>query len=315
MDPELVDRIYESSFVPELWPGVLHEVGRIAEAGASLFITNSDVTSWTASKLAHEATAIFVKEGWFWRGQVVARLFAAHHAGFLTDLDVLTLDELDQEPIYRDMWRPRGVGWAVGTAIPIPTGEKLTLVLTRQTERGPVERAVVQKLDELRPHLARSALMSARLQLERARMASETLAVIGLPALVLDEQGKVLAANSLIEALTGYVQWRAQDRVSLKDRSADQLLRDAIVAIDMAGGASVRSFPVRAAATQAMMVAHVVPVRLSARDIFVRCAAVLVVDSCHSAASAARRAGAIPIRSDARRGARGPWSCLRKNRG
>jgi hypothetical protein len=48
------------------------------------------------------------------------------------------------------------------------------------------------------------------LQLERARIASETLAAMGLPALILNERGKVLAANSLIEALTGYVQWRAQ---------------------------------------------------------------------------------------------------------
>ena len=31
MDPELIDRIYESSFVPELWPGVLDEVAQIAE--------------------------------------------------------------------------------------------------------------------------------------------------------------------------------------------------------------------------------------------------------------------------------------------
>ncbi|MGI8568350.1 MAG: helix-turn-helix transcriptional regulator [Methylocella sp.] len=273
MDPELVDRIYESSFVPELWPGVLDEVGRIAEAGASLFITDGDVTSWTASKSAHEATAIFVKEGWFWRGQIVARLFAARHAGFLTDLDLLSPDEISLEPIYRDMWSQFGVGWAVGTAIPIPTGEKLTLVLTRLTERGRVERAIVQKLDELRPHLARSALMSARLQLERARIASETLAKMGLPALVLDEKGKVLAANQLIESLTSYVHWRAQDRVSLKDRGADSLLRDAVATIDLAAGASVRSFPVRDLANDAMMVAHVVPIRLSARDIFVRCAA------------------------------------------
>ena len=118
------------------------------------------------------------------------------------------------------MWRPLGVGWAVGTAIPIPTGEKLILVLTRRTERGPVERGVVQKLDELRPHLARSAFLSARLQLERARIASETLAALGLPALVLNDQGKVLAANSLIEALTGYVQWRALDRVRRPPRPA-----------------------------------------------------------------------------------------------
>ena len=44
MDSELVDRIYESSFVPELWPGVLDELGRIAEGtGGSLFITKADV--------------------------------------------------------------------------------------------------------------------------------------------------------------------------------------------------------------------------------------------------------------------------------
>jgi hypothetical protein len=33
----------------------------------------------------------------------------------------------------------------------------------------------------------------------------------------------------LIEALTGYVYWRAEDRMSLKDKAADQLLRDAIL--------------------------------------------------------------------------------------
>jgi DNA-binding CsgD family transcriptional regulator len=54
------------------------------------------------------------------------------------------------------------------------------------------------------------------------------------------------------------------------------LLRDAIGAIDMVGG-SVRSFPVRDLGAEAMMVAHLIPIRLSARDIFVRCAAALVL--------------------------------------
>jgi DNA-binding CsgD family transcriptional regulator len=107
-------------------------------------------------------------------------------------------------------------------------------------------------------------------------IASETLACLGLPALVLNEQGKVLAANSLIETLTGYVQWRAFDRVSLKDKAADKLLRDAIAATDAACG-SVRSFPVHDMSAEAMMVAHIIPIRLSTRDIFVRCAAALVL--------------------------------------
>ncbi|HXW72551.1 MAG TPA: LuxR C-terminal-related transcriptional regulator [Methylocella sp.] len=107
-------------------------------------------------------------------------------------------------------------------------------------------------------------------------MASETLASLGIPALVLNEQGKVLAANSAIEALGGYVCWRAGNRVSLKDKAADGLLRDAIEAID-APGITPRSFPVRSAEEEAMMVAHIIPIRLSAGDIFVRCAAALVL--------------------------------------
>ena len=117
----------------------------------------------------------------------------------------------------------------------------------------------------------------ARLQLDRARVAADALAALGVPALVFDETGKVLRANALIEQLTGHVRWRAFDRVSLKDRSGDQLLRDAIATIDSENGSGVRSFPVRDAEAESTMVAHVIPVRLSARDVFLRCAGVLTM--------------------------------------
>jgi DNA-binding CsgD family transcriptional regulator len=86
-----------------------------------------------------------------------------------------------------------------------------------------------------------------------------------------------LAANRQIETLTSLVRWRAFDKVSMKDKRADQLLRDAVAAIDSESRPDVCSFPVRDAETEATMVAHVVPIRLSARDIFVRCFAVLVL--------------------------------------
>jgi DNA-binding CsgD family transcriptional regulator len=206
------------------------------------------------------------------------RTLARRHAGFLTELDLFTPDEWDQEPLCREFWRPQGIGWLVGTTIPVPTGECLNFIFTRRIERGPVERAIVQKLDELRPHLARSALISARMELERARGASEALGLVGLPALVLNEQGRVLAANNLIEALTGYLEWRARDHVALSDAGADKLLREAIAALHMESGqVAVRSFPVRGIDTGAAMVAHILPIRRTARDIFVRCAAVLVL--------------------------------------
>jgi len=70
--------------------------------------------------------------------------------------------------------------------------------------------------------------------------------------------------------------WRALDRVSLTDRLADQLLRDAISTIEMPQG-GVRSFPVRHAESGTAMVAHLIPIRLSARDVFLRSAAALVL--------------------------------------
>jgi hypothetical protein len=92
MDPELVDRIYESSVVPELWPEVLDEVGRLAEgSGGSLYITKAKVQYWTASQGSRERAERSVREGWFWRGQLNTRWFSARHAGFLTESDLLTL--------------------------------------------------------------------------------------------------------------------------------------------------------------------------------------------------------------------------------
>jgi hypothetical protein len=154
MDSELVDRIYECSLVPELWPDVLGELLGIAGAqGGSLFVAKAGLQYWTAAPLNRDRTERLVSEGWYWRGQFAARAYAARHAGFLTDLDIFTRDELDQEPLYRDFFRPQGVGSVAGTAIPIPTGEKVSFVLARQIERGPFKRATLRKLDELRPTL------------------------------------------------------------------------------------------------------------------------------------------------------------------
>jgi len=279
MDPALIDKIYECSFVPELWPDVLGELARIAESpGGSLVIAKAGAQYWAASPGSHERAEKLVSERWFWRGTLLGRATAARHAGFLTVSDLFTPEELAEEPVFRDFWHPQGFGWPVGTIFSIPTGEHVTFVMTRRLESGPVNRDAVQKLDQLRPHLARSALMSARLQLARARGATEALALIGVPAIVLNERGRVLAANHLIEALTCHVHWRAQDRVALKDGGADKLLQGAIARLDGEGGQAVCSFPVRGAAeNEAAMVAHLLPIRRTARDFFVRCAAILAM--------------------------------------
>ncbi len=278
-EPTIIDRIYECAFTPDLWPGLLGELCNIATARAGfLFVSNGRIHDWaTSTQIAADVMRPFVESGQLAGSQRMRRLFAARHAGFLRDLDVFTEGEMRDDPFYRDLLYPRGLGWAAATAIPLPTGDSFAITVEREYRLGPVETTSVQTLDRLRPHLARAALLSARLQLDRARIASNTLAALGLAALVLDEHGKVLAANPLIEAMADFVIWRAHGGVSLNDRSADKLLHDAITSLDWAVAPGSRSFPVRNLDADATVVAHVIPIRLSARDIFARSAAALVL--------------------------------------
>ena len=165
-EAQLVDRIYECSFVPELWPDVLRDTSKISNsAGASLFVTNPDVTAWTASKNAQPIAGQFVADGWYWRGTLMSRVHNSRHPGFLRDVDLCTEAELEEEPIYRDNWRKIGLGWGAATAFSPPSGEALSIVLSRAAASGPADIAAVQRLDNLRPHLARAAVLATRLHL------------------------------------------------------------------------------------------------------------------------------------------------------
>lgn len=277
-DSELVDRIYECGFNPEIWPQVLRDASKVSNfAGASLFVTNPDITAWTSSRNSHPVAERFVNEGWYWRGQIMSRIHGSRHQGFLRDLDLCSEAELEEEPIYRDNWRKMGLWWGAATAFSLPTGEALSIALSRTAAQGPADAESIQRLDRLRPHFARTAVMAARLHLERAKAASQTLAALGLAAMVLDDGGKVLAANGLIENLTDYVYWRAGDKVTLQDRRADDTLVEALMRVARNDHGGVRSFPVRNATTDAPMVGHVLPVRFSARDIFGSSCAVFVL--------------------------------------
>ena len=280
MDQKLVDEIYECSFAPEVWPNVLDRLAQAADArGGTFFVASpTKILSWTASEPLLWGLEWYAKSDLMTRGKRAARLRAHPHAGFLLERELYdSEDEMAADPDYQELLFPNGLGWGTGTAMPLPTGHTLYLTLERDRSRGPIETSVIAKLDELRPHLARSALMSARLQLERARVASETLALLGLPALVFDNQGRVLAANHLIEARTDQIRWQARDRVSLKDSNANALFQHAVVNLDVDGATPVLSFASRGVEASTAIVVHIVPIRGLSRDIFQRCAGVLVM--------------------------------------
>jgi DNA-binding CsgD family transcriptional regulator len=279
MDERLIDRIYECAFAPDGWPSLLVELAEIAGARAGfLFVSNGRINNFVCStEIGAAAIAPLVASGWLIATERFRRGLAYPGSGFFRELDVYREDELSSDPFYRDLLYPRGLGWAAATAVPLPTGDSFTINLERERVRGPVELPAIVALDELRPHLARAALMAVRLRLEQAQAAAQTLEAIGLPALVLDDRGKVLAANESIEVLDGYLAWRAFDGVTPRDPESVRLLREAIAAIRADGAPAVRSFPIRGNGDLPVMILHLVPIRLAAQDVFPRGAAALVL--------------------------------------
>lgn len=277
MPTDLIDRIYECSVVPELWPAVLDDLAGLTDARGGLLFSARTALAWTASSTVRDVFDEYVSEGWFNRCSRRVCLMSRTEPSFFVEQDFWSEAQLEADPIYRDFFRPHGLGWSAGTGLRVPTGDNIVLSVERAFERGPIEAENVQKLNTLRPHLARSALVSSRLGLQRARGAAEALTDMGLPALLLDESGRVVEVNALMEALPEQVGLGANDRLQLADRQAQACLTEALPTLTATAGATPCTVPLRDTVGRATMVLHLMPVRRSAHDIFGRGYALLLV--------------------------------------
>jgi DNA-binding CsgD family transcriptional regulator len=277
---DLVGRIYEAAAVPDLWPAVLDRIAAMTGmVGGMLFTVDPHHTlrQIVSPALADLATA-FQRDGWAERNSRAAKLAPMNYPGFASDLDLFTPEELERDPFYTDLLRPHGVGWGAGTIIRAPTED--ILVFTVEGDRGPMQREAVDFLDRLRPHLARAALLSARLHLERVRSAIDALEQMAIPACILQRNGCVLLANARFQNIGPQFVARANDRVCLAIRAANYLFMRALANMD-AGCAvdDVWSIPIPRIGEHPPAIVHLLPVRGAARDVFARGLAVMVVTS------------------------------------
>lgn len=278
VDPEcVVDAIYEAAFSPNLWPGILESLSALYGAvGGVLFTTGRNGTKWTASDGIASTMSMFVEQGWASRDLRPVKALAKRHPGFVMETDLYSEDELVEDPVHVQFLRPRGLGLSAGTVIPVPSGDLIVIGLDRDYRDGPIGRDVLQKLDRLRPHLARAALISSRLGLEQATAAVSTFGAIGLPSAILTRQGRIIAANSLLEAMSEQVRFLAGDRMSFVSAKAQGLLVQALGQFGRNPDA-VLSIAIPPQTSAPAAVAHIIPLRRQSCDIFNRGDCALVV--------------------------------------
>lgn len=277
---EIIDRIYEASVIPNLWIDVLDRLASIAHCDGGILIaadTRQAVRAISSDCLSQMVDA-FVHEGWMRQNIRASRLQPKNHAGFVVDLDIVSAEEAEIDPFYVHCLRKYGGGVGTGTVIPVPTGDVIIFNIERSYKKGFLDRDVLPALDVLRPHLARSALLSVRLGLERARTMTEALGLLDLPGAVLTASGRVLSTNSLLDGLHQQFSLSAGGSLMIAHRPANALFEAALQNSSDADFASYpQSFPVPSTASCTACVAHLVPLRRQARDIFSGAANLFVV--------------------------------------
>jgi DNA-binding CsgD family transcriptional regulator len=278
-DAGLLNQIYEAGAVPQLWPDALSAIAKMLNAYGAIVLAQrgDDAVGWLASPAFKPVVEDYFDSGFHLGNERTRRLLAAGYPGFLTDDDVFKPEERLGDPTYQQFWFRHGLGWGTATVIPVPSGDTLIVHAERRQVDGPFERELVDRLDSLRPHLARAALFSARLGLEHAHAMAAALQMLGLPAAVLRGKGRLFAANALFEALMPGVARDHRDRLQLVDPKADRLFADALMRVSLADKAAVNSVPVAACDGRSPHIVHVLPVRGAAHDIFAQATSLVVI--------------------------------------
>jgi DNA-binding CsgD family transcriptional regulator len=278
-ETNLLDTIYEAAAIPEKWPDVLDSLARMTcAAGTVLLTTDPKTLRWTSSESTRQLVIDFLEGHWHERNSRMERLVLHRHRGFVRDVDMFTAAEMDSDPTFTELLRPRHFGWAAGTIIQSPSNDMLAFSIERHFADGPIEDHHIPRLNALRPHLARAALMSARLRLERAQGMAESLSAMGIPSAVLLGDGKVVATSPQFEKLGGQITSRAFGRIALADAGANALLSEAIKNLSsLQYQFGAKSIAVPSEGENAAMVVHLIPVRRSAHDIFGPAMGILVV--------------------------------------
>ena len=264
---DLIASFYESGAFPERWPDTLHKLGvSLGAKGGNLIRSTASRLEMRSSPGVVSVTQAFAQEGWNERNSRVARLMQrSAHAGFLTDSDLHSEEELASLPIYAEFLNPRGVAAGAATVIQGARDDAL-IVAVEAFESHEASRAAVPALDLLRPHLARAAVLSSEIEAARTSSLVEAFNAVGSAIGLLDRKGKLLAASERFEAFVGDVMTEGRGRLRMHDARTDSRFAAGLAEVEQSRAGL--SLAVRDKDHVGVGVMHLVPALHDARELF-----------------------------------------------
>jgi DNA-binding CsgD family transcriptional regulator len=263
----VIGEIYEAAFFPEKWPAVLEQAVEVTKCfSGQIFLFGDDFSP--RGECLENVRPLFDDfiSGDYWKFcDSVQQMCSLKPASFVHVDDFMTAEQIERDPA-RIRLRAAGIGAHLCSAIPIPSGEIVTFVFQQRLKDGAFKQGAVNRLNGLRPHLARASLVAARLRMERAETMVSALSSMNLPAAVMTGSGRVLATNGLLDRMPEVFRPLARGGLEISNTSANKLFQQTLV--EYQNGHITRSIPVPAKDGQSALVVHLLPLYRAAQNIF-----------------------------------------------
>lgn len=263
----LLDRIYEAGVFPERWPNLLDDISRhVGARGGNLMSSGPAGVTLISSPSVADLTNEFVAAGWHHKNSRVSRLIdRSPHPAFLTDADLHTAEELTSLPIYTEFLIPNKGSAGAASLIQGIGNEALIVAIERFADHDSAWGAV-ETLDFLRPHIARSLLLSNRMQELQVTKIVESFENLNMSVALLARTGKLLGATSFFSAHFNTILSDSRRRLAIVEPESDRQLGQALLKIEHHGSGS--SIAVRDQNKIGQAALHLVPAKRDALDLF-----------------------------------------------
>lgn len=252
----MIDTIYESAAFPERWPDVLTKLStRFGSQGAVLYSnTSQGIFGYESNTDWIHHRRDYGDAGWHKDTTRYDWLALSPYSGFRTDLDFVNYEDLKRIPIYRDFLIPRKIDAGAATLLPGLSGDELLFSLEAFPSHEHAREAL-PLLDEFRPHLARAAMLSARLRLANVRAAIAALEIAKIGGAIVANKGMILESNPIFDKVT-------LNNIKFIERFVHRLKEKSL----FSGFSFSASVPLKLERDFAIL--HAVPICGDSRDIF-----------------------------------------------
>ena len=275
---------YEAAAVPELWPSALQMLAESCSAAGTILFPVGSGDGVVSSSGIKDFTDALVSQGWAAKNPHMRRgmeLTAAGWRGLITQEDMLTPDELAQDPYINEFTKPHGIGSIAGMVL-VKSDPNLVLPISIERRRrdGPYARDEVRQMNRLMGQVQSAAILALKVGFSAASGFANGLGAVGKDVALIGGSGRLFPPSEGFLRHVGDAFNLRNGLLSSWEPNTNRQLADAIrraVSNAPVGERAVKAIALLRRSGRRPLIAQIVPITRAAHDIFMLARAVMIL--------------------------------------